>query len=124
MDELLPALAWPVTLRYALPALVLVALLWSRLAPRTRVAALGVVLVFAGARVIHLLLITRLTIDQLYANWRGMGELILAGLVAVTLTLTVTVWELGAWAARPRVRAASAPPLVTPTGSPRLAKGD
>lgn len=101
-DEALTSVAWPLGLRYALPALVLVALLWGRLSPRTRLAALGVVLVFTGARVIHLVLITRLTIDQLYANWRGLGELILTGLVAVTLALAVTAWEVGAWATRAR----------------------
>ncbi|MDY0003932.1 MAG: alkaline phosphatase family protein [Polyangia bacterium] len=93
-DALLPELALPIALRYSLPALVLVALLWGRLSPKTRTAALGILLVFAGARVIHLLLITRLTIDQLYPNWRGMGELVLTSLWAVSLALVALGWEL------------------------------
>lgn len=99
MDEEVRALAVPVLLRYALPALILVPLLVGRLAPRQRLAALELALVFAGARGLHLMLTTRLTIDQLYANWRGVGELMITTAWAVSLVLAVGFFELGRWLA-------------------------
>jgi hypothetical protein len=100
MDTVAPELAVPVLVRYTLPALVLFPLLWGRLAPRQQLVALLLVLLFVGARELHLLVVTRLTIDQLYANWRGMGELIITGLWALGLALGFVFWQLGLWADR------------------------
>jgi hypothetical protein len=110
-DEVLPALAGPVALRYTLPALVLVPLVLGRLAPGQRLRALILALVYVGGRSLHLLMITRVTIDQLYANWRGVGELILTALWAAGLLLAFTAFEVGGWLGRrrasdPKARAA------------------
>ncbi len=101
IDETLPALAGPVALRYTLPALVLVPLVLGRLAPEKRFGAILIAVTFTGARVLHLLVITRLTIDQLYANWRGLGELILTVLWVTGLVLVYGIWELAQGRAQP-----------------------
>ncbi|MFH2005314.1 MAG: alkaline phosphatase family protein [bacterium] len=98
MDRTLPALAVPVLVRYTLPALVLLPLLWGRLEPPQQLTALCVVLLFVGARALHLLMVTRLTIDQLYANWRGVGELIITTLWALGLALAFALWWSARWA--------------------------
>jgi hypothetical protein len=103
MDTEVGPLAMPVLVRYALPALVLLPLLWGRLDAQQQLTALLLSLLFAGARALHLLVVTRLTIDQLYANWRGMGELILTGLWAVGLAAAFTVWWIGGRADRVRL---------------------
>jgi len=98
MDQTLPTLAAGVLVRYTLPALVLLPLLWGRLEPTQQLTALLVVLLFVGARALHLLMVTRLTIDQLYANWRGVGELIIMTLWALGLSLAFALWWSGRWA--------------------------
>ena len=98
MDQSLPSLAAGVLVRYTLPALVLLPLLWGRLEPPQQLTALLVVLLFVGARALHLLMVTRLTIDQLYANWRGVGELIIMTLWALGLALAFALWWSGRWA--------------------------
>jgi len=100
MDRVVGPLAAPVLLRYTLPALVLLPLLWGRLDPRQQLTALLLSLLYAGARALHLLVVTRLTIDQLYANWRGVGELIIIGLWAVGLGVAFAGWWFGGWANR------------------------
>jgi hypothetical protein len=102
MDELLPALAGPVALRYTLPALVLVPLILGRLEPAQRLQALLLSMAYVGGRSLHLLVTTRLTIDQLYANWRGVGELIITALWAAGLLVAFTALEIAAWLGRRR----------------------
>ncbi len=120
-DEVLPALAGPVALRYTLPALVLVPLVLGRLAPGQRLRALILALVYTGGRSLHLLMTTRVTIDQLYANWRGVGELILTAMWAAGLLLAFSALEVAGWLGRRRasIPEASAPGVGTgpePTG--------
>jgi hypothetical protein len=91
------SLAAPVLLRYTLPALVLVPLLWGRLDKQQQLTALLLSLLYAGARALHLVMVTRLTIDQLYANWRGVGELIITGLWALGLGVAFAAWWIGGW---------------------------
>lgn len=100
IDQVAGSLAAPVLLRYTLPALVLLPLFWGRLDTRQQITALLLSLLYAGARVLHLLVVTRVTIDQLYANWRGVGELIITGLWAVGLGVAFACWWLGGWADR------------------------
>jgi len=100
IDAVVGPLAAPVLVRYTLPALVLVPLLWGRLDPRQQLTALLLSLLYAGARALHLLMVIRLTIDQLYANWRGVGELIITGLWAVGLAVAFAGWWIGGWANR------------------------
>jgi hypothetical protein len=100
IDTVAGPLAAPVLLRYTLPALVLLPLLWGRLDARQQLTALLLSLLYAGARALHLLMVTRLTIDQLYANWRGVGELIITGLWALGLAVAFAGWWVGGWADR------------------------
>lgn len=100
IDTVAGPLAAPVLVRYTLPALVLLPLLWGRLDTRQQLTALLLSLLYAGARALHLLMVTRLTIDQLYANWRGMGELIIIGLWALGLAVAFVGWWIGGWANR------------------------
>jgi hypothetical protein len=95
IDAELCGLAVPVLLRYALPSLVLVPLVLGRLRPEQRLGAVILAVVFAGARGLHLLMTLRLTIDQLYANWRGAGELIITAAWAVSLVLALGCYETG-----------------------------
>jgi hypothetical protein len=101
---------FPVALRYTLPALVLVPLLWGRLSPERQVVALQLTLLFVIARVLHLAILARLTVDQLYQNWRGMGELMITGFWALGLGLAFALWRLG--------QAAYRVPVLRPPGAP------
>ncbi len=100
IDRVMGSMAAPVLVRYTLPVLVLLPLLWGRLDERQQLTALLLTLLYAGARALHLLMVTRLTIDQLYANWRGVGELILTGLWALGLGLAFLLWWMGGWTDR------------------------